>query len=102
VPNLSIGPATYASVQALIASSDDRVHRQIRVAWDGRVYVSDVIGNLDLDSCRFALPTFCAGTDYLGIKAASDQGFVERVMNTLNYAWANGLRGIVDYDRIRG
>ncbi|MDD1522126.1 MULTISPECIES: hypothetical protein [Bradyrhizobium] len=87
---------TMDAVKELIASKDDSQRRQLRVAEDGTVYLSDVIGNLELDGVRFALATWLQGNDYVGANAARDHSWVRSVHDTVKYHWEKGTRGVTD------
>ncbi|MEY9726266.1 hypothetical protein [Bradyrhizobium yuanmingense] len=87
---------TIDAVRELIASKDDSKPRQLRVAEDGTVYLSDVIGNLELDGVRFALVTWLQGNDYVGAKAARDDKWVGAVYKTIDHHWRAGTRGVTD------
>ncbi|WP_426263956.1 hypothetical protein [Sphingomonas sp. PWP1-2] len=78
---------TSDDVVALLASEDDSKNRQIRVTGAGIAYISDVVGNNDIAGLAFRLPTWNAGNDYTGVRAAADTNFVARVENALRSNW---------------
>ncbi|NOJ40883.1 hypothetical protein [Bradyrhizobium australiense] len=87
---------TIDAVRELIASKDDSQHRQLRVGEDGHVYLSDVIGNLELEGVRFALTTWLQGNDYVGAQAARDEKWVGDVYKAIDHHWTSGTRGVTD------
>ncbi|SIO66910.1 hypothetical protein SAMN05443247_11527 [Bradyrhizobium erythrophlei] len=87
---------TIETVRELIASKDDSQRRQLRVSEDGVVYLSDAIGNLELDGVRFALTTWLEGNDYVGAAAAKDDKWVKSVHDTVEMHWNKGTRGVTE------
>lgn len=87
---------TVEAVRRLVASKDDSQHRQLRVSEDGYLYLSDVIGNLQLEGTRFTLETTLAGNDYTGKNAAADDDYVTSIYDTVKKHWEEGTRGLVD------
>jgi hypothetical protein len=81
---------------ALLKSKDDSIRRQLRVLSNGEVIISDKIGNEDIDTCKFALPTWLIGNGYTGPEAAEDKQWVERVHRAVQRFWDEGARGVVD------
>lgn len=87
---------TAANVARLLASRDDSEHRQLRVATDGTAFLSNTIGNLDLDGLAFRFETWVRGNSYVGLAASQDEEWVAKVLSDLKKGWAEGKRGIVD------
>jgi hypothetical protein len=89
---------TIESLRALIASKDDSNHRQLRVTNEGLLYLSDDVGNTNLDGIKFAFETWLAGNDYCGPNAAADDSYVSNEYEMIKAAWEKGLTGIIDTD----
>ena len=87
---------TKADVAALLASKDDSQHRQLRVNINGGAYLSDDIGNRQLQGVAFRLETWDAGNDYVGSKAASNAAFVSRIEKVLRANWPNPTSTYID------
>ncbi|WP_395602919.1 hypothetical protein AB4P97_08250 [Pseudomonas sp. A1230] len=82
------GALSRQSVKQLIASVDDSTHVQLRVTVDGIAFISTTdVGNQNTDNLLFRLETWCAGNDYVGLKAASDADWVEQVFQDLANNW---------------
>jgi hypothetical protein len=88
---------TLEAVRALIASKDDTKPRQLRVSEDGYLYLSDDVGNRNLEGVKFWLETLFAGNDYVGAKAAKDEKWVNSVYSIVRNAWQKGRKGYLDY-----
>jgi hypothetical protein len=87
---------TFANVQALIASGDDRSATQVRVTTNGVAYLSKVVGAEQIAGLAFRLETFSAGNDYVGPSAARDEKWVERVYRCLRKHWPHPESTYVD------
>lgn len=85
-----------SAVRALIQSKDDSRDRQLRVNRVGEAYISDIVGNQELDDVKFRFETWIAGNDYSGEKAAKDEDWVSRIFNALKKNWEEGYEGFVD------
>ncbi len=87
---------TFENVRKLIASKDDSQHRQLRVTKDGIAYLSDTIGNKDIDDLSFRLETWIAGNDYVGEAASDDDKWVEKIYKCLKANWPNPKSTFID------
>lgn len=82
------GALNRQAVKQLIASVNDSTHAQLRVTRDGIAFISTTdIGNQNTDGLLFRFETWCAGNDYVGLKAASDDSWVDQVYNDLRQNW---------------
>jgi hypothetical protein len=90
------GPFTTADVADLLASKDDSQHRQVRVTSAGIAYLSDDVGNANVQNLAFRLETFNAGNDYTGERAAADQALVGRIERVLRANWPNPSSSYID------
>ena len=88
---------TMESVAALIASKDDSEHRQIRVSTDGIAYLSDDVGNSNLEGVLFRLETYNEGNGYVGPEAAADEKHVRSVHDDLRDNWPKPKSSYIDW-----
>ncbi|MCS3689397.1 N-acetyl-beta-hexosaminidase [Bradyrhizobium elkanii] len=91
------GELTLENVRTLIASKDDSTHRQIRVSNDGFLYLSDDVGNRNLDGVKFRLETLDPFNGYVGADAAKSDSWVESVYRTVKKNRESGFTGYVDF-----
>ena len=87
---------TLAGVSALIASKDDSQNRQLRVTKNGIAYLSDEVGNENIDGLAFRLETWDAGNDYCGVDAAASPDWVKNVYNMLRKNWPDPKSTYID------
>lgn len=91
------GALTRQAVKQLIASVDDSEHRQLRVTEDGIAFISTQnVGSMNTDGILFRFETWCAGNDYVGLKAASDPDWVDQVFNDLKNNWPDPKSSYID------
>jgi hypothetical protein len=88
---------TIEAVRGLLASKDDSQDRQLRVSNDGIVYLSDTVGNEDIDNLAFRLETWDAGNSYCGAAAAADDKWVNEVFKNLKKNWPNPKSKYIDF-----
>lgn len=88
---------TVESVRLLLASKDDSVHRQLRVTTDGFAFLSDVVGNRELEGILFRFETWDPGNSYCGPEAAADDRWVQQVYNDLKKHWPNPAASYIDF-----
>jgi hypothetical protein len=75
---------TVGNVRKMIASGDDRRHSQIRLSYDGRLYVAHVEWGEDrLDGVLFRSWTYAAGEGRVGTEAAEDTDYARGVCEGL-------------------
>ena len=89
-------PFTTDHVARLLASKDDSAHRQLRVTEEGIAFLSDEIGNNNINDLAFRLETWVAGNGYVGPAAASDSHFVARIEKALRDNWPNPSDTYID------
>jgi len=87
---------TPESVAALIASVDDSIDRQLRVTKDGKAFLSDTVGNVDIDGLAFRFETWLRGNDYVGKRASDDNEWVQRIYEALRDNWPNPTSTFLD------
>lgn len=87
---------TIEDFKGLIASADDSADSQIRVTEDGEIYISTVVGDVDIDGLRFRFETFEAGNGYVGKEASKDDRYIEGMYEDLKQYWYDGSRGHIE------
>lgn len=85
------------AVARLLGSRDDSQHRQLRVSRDGLVYLSDVVGNNDIDGLAFRLETWVRGNSYVGLAASKDEDWIATVLELLRENWPYPKASLVDW-----
>ncbi|WP_292757532.1 hypothetical protein [Methylophaga sp. UBA2689] len=80
----------------LIASKDDSQHRQLRVTQLGELYLSDEVGNINIENISFRLETLCAGNNYVGQYAASDEAWIEALYTVIAQNWPSPKSTYID------
>lgn len=88
---------TLEAVRSLIASKDDKQHRQLRVTKNGIAYLSDEVGARNISDLAFRFETWNAGNGYCGAKAAADGKWVQEVYNDLKENWPNPKSTYIDF-----
>ena len=84
----SMATLTIEEVAEMIRNGDDSHNNQVRVGCDGYVYLSqDIIGAENIDDVLFRFESFDAGNDYVGVRAANDAVFIERLYRALVANW---------------
>ena len=87
---------TLENTARLLASKDDSRRIQLRVGYDGKAFLSDEIGNINIDKVAFGLQSWMEGTSHVGTAASEDEEWVGRVFNCLQNNWPNPTGKIVD------
>jgi hypothetical protein len=88
---------THDAVRQMIAAAQDRVHNQLRVGRDGRVWIStEAVGGVDIEGLLFRLETWAAGSGCVGPVAASDAVWVTQIFNAIRDNWADPRTDYVD------
>ncbi len=87
---------TLDDVRQLIASGTDSIHTQLRVTKDGRAFLSEQVGDEDVDDSCFRFETWASGSNHLGPDAAKDYGSVKRIYNALKDNWPNPKAKLMD------
>ena len=90
------GALTYDSVRALLASKDDRTHRQLGVTTNGIAFLSDDVGNRNLEGVLFRFETWDPGNGYCGHQAAADDKWVRSVHQDLIENLPNQKSNFID------
>ena len=88
---------TTDDVSCLIASKDDSQHRQLRVTKEGIAFISDEVGNMNVEGLAFRLPTWVAGNSYTGNDASRDANHVKSIEKTLRDNWPNPKGTYIDF-----
>lgn len=88
---------TKENVARLIGSENDDRNWQLRVRLNGVAYLSDIVGNLELDGLAFRLETWIQGNSYVGVPASEDDTWVETVYQLLKENWPKPKAALVDW-----
>jgi hypothetical protein len=88
---------TLENVALLLASVNDDRNWQLRTTVQGIAYLSETVGNLELDGLAFRLETWLAGNGYVGTAASQDQDWVGRVLEVLQRNWPNPAGSFIDH-----
>lgn len=67
----------------LIASKDDSQNRPIIVSKKGESYISDEVGNVNIDNLLFRFETLIQGNGYVVIEASNDEKYVKEIFINL-------------------
>jgi len=78
---------TRENLKKLIASKDDSKNRQLRVTDKGFLYLSDVVGNKELEGVQFRLETLAANTGHVGIEASEDEFWIGKLYEVIKKNW---------------
>ncbi len=84
---------TIENRRELLASKDYSRNRQLRVTTDGRAFLSDEVGNTNLNGIKFRFETWGAGNGYCGKKAAASDRYVLQIYEDLNNSWKRAWWG---------
>jgi len=87
---------TKENVAKLIASKDDSTHTQFRVSKDGYLYLSEAVGNKDLENVLFRLETNSAGSDLVGIDASKNDAWVTRIYEAMKKHYPKPMGSYID------
>lgn len=87
---------TIENVKKLIASHDDSVHTQFRVTTNGYLFLSEVVGNQQLDGILFRLETNSSYNGYVGEKGANNESWVKRVYEAIKKNWPHPISSYID------
>lgn len=78
---------TIENLKALIAQGNDSINTQFRVTDDGLLFISEVVGNKELDGILFRFETNTAG--HVGEVASKNNLWVDRIFQALKDNWPN-------------
>jgi len=78
---------TRENVKRLIASGNDTTHTQLRVSKEGIAYMSDIVGDEEIEDLSFRLETWSPGAGCVGEAAASDDEWLDRIYDCLKANW---------------
>lgn len=96
----NINDMTIKDYKNLISNGDDRKDNQLRVDYDGRVYLSRNTGAEKIHGVKFRWETYDSFNEYVGPNAASDKHYLEETFKEIKYDWENNLKGYIDYYRV--
>lgn len=87
---------TIENVRKLIGSHDDSVHTQFRVTNDGYLFLSEIVGNKQLEEILFRLETNSSYGGYVGEKGANDEAWVKRIFEVVKKNWPHPSAKYID------
>ena len=79
----------------LIASGDDSKRNQIRIAEDGTIFLSNIVGIKSLEGIAARFETFEPHNDYVGRRAASNQEYIRSLFLTIQ-RWIDNPKPYID------
>ena len=74
---------TFENVRRLIASKDDSASRQLRVTFDNKAFLSDLVGNTDTHLTKLQYETWDRDNGCCGIKASMNDDWIMQIYKTL-------------------
>lgn len=88
---------TRENVAKLIGSVEDTQNWQLRVTSYGEAYLSEVVGNKNVEGLAFRFETWIFGNKHVGSKAQHDKEWVDRIFRALKKNWPNPTTTFVDF-----
>lgn len=83
---------TIDQMRELIYNGNDNFNNQIRVSNDGFIFLSDDKTGLDsIEKIKYRMETFCAGNEYIGPKASTDNKYVSSLFTMFTTAWNDNI-----------
>lgn len=87
-----IDTMTINDLETLLRSGNDDYDNQLRVSYDGEVYISqDVVGADDIEDVLFRLGTFDSGNEMVGPKVSNDRVVIEYMYKAIKENWRKGV-----------
>ena len=80
----------------MLANANDEISHQLRVDWEGNVFLSTITGAKEIDDVKFRWESWDAGNGYVGPRAASDDEYVKHSIESLQKCWKDDVRGYCD------
>jgi len=96
-PRFHIDDLNEENCAELFSEADDRILNQLRVSYDGYVYISKTVGAENLIDVKFRWETYVAYNGYVGPKAASDTNYIKNQLKEITLGWKVGAKGYIDY-----
>ncbi len=87
---------TIEKFRRLVASVDDTKDTQFRVTEEGILFLSEDVGNRNLDNILFRLETNGTGNGYVGAEAAKDELWLTRLYKGVNDNWPKPKSTYID------
>jgi len=85
--NLKEEKITLENLKALIESGSDEENNQLRCDKNGNLFLSQEVGNSNLENILFRFETFQAGNSYVGLKAAQDLKYLNLLLRAIEKNW---------------
>lgn len=86
---------TLAQLTEMIASGDDSKRNQIRIKKDGTIFLSTIVGNVNLEEIAGRFETFEANNRYVGHEAAKDLKYITNIFLTIQH-WIKNPKPYID------
>ncbi len=96
-PRFHIDNLNEENCAELFSEADDRIFNQLRVSYDGYVYISKTVGAENLIDVKFRWETFVAYNGYVGPKIASNAEYIKNQLKEIKLAWKVGAKDYIDY-----
>ena len=81
----------------LFAETDDRCLNQLRVEYNGDIYMYKGGGTDHLRNVKFRFESFGHYNGYTGLIKASDPSYIRTQLNEIRLGWERGAKGYIDY-----
>ncbi|OAQ20034.1 NYN domain-containing protein [Thermosulfurimonas dismutans] len=95
-PEFHINDFTKEKCAELFSEADDRILNQLRIDWDGFVFISKKVGAMELENIKVRWETFGRYNEYVGPKAASDDKYIEYQFKQIKLCWERNASGYID------
>lgn len=93
---INIHNITETIFKEMLANANDEISHQLRVDWEGNVFLSTITGAKEIDDVKFRWESWDAGNGYVGPRAASDDEYVKHSIESLQKCWKDDVRGYCD------
>jgi len=96
-PRFSVKDFNEEKCAELYSETDDRTFNQVRVTYDGYVFISLKVGSEEIHDVKFRFETFCQYNEYVGPKAASDAEYICKETKNILLGWERDVKGYIDF-----
>lgn len=95
-PKFYINDFTEEKCAELFSEADDRILNQLRIDFNGFVFISKKVGAMELENIKARWETFGRYNEYVGPQAASDDKYIERQFKQIKLCWERNVTGYID------
>lgn len=92
----NVDTLTIEQFRDLIASGDDSHANQIRITKEREIFLSPIVGAVDIENIIGRFETFDAGNGYVGKQAAEDSTYIDKMFKGVQ-EWKKTKRTYMDY-----